>query len=75
MFKRLTKFAQTAVVAVGFVVGGAALPVTAANAATIDTTAAIASIGDAGTATLAIGAAVFTVFVGLKLYKWLRQAL
>lgn len=51
-----------------------AVGVAAANAA-IDTTAALANITDANTATLAIGAAVFAVGVSVKLYKWLRSAL
>jgi Inovirus Coat protein B len=46
----------------------------AANAA-IDTTTAVGEIGDAKTAVLAIGVAVFGLAVALKLYKWLKAAL
>lgn len=65
----MSKFVKSGLVAAGV------LAVGVANAAAIDTTAAQASIADAGTAVLAIGAAVFTVGVGMKLYKWLRGAL
>lgn len=41
----------------------------------IDTSAAIAEIGTAKTSVLAVGAAVFGVAVGIKLYKWIRRAL
>ena len=44
-----------------------------ANAAAgdVDTTA----ITGAGTQIALVGAAVFTVYVGIKLYKWIRRAL
>lgn len=46
----------------------------AANAA-IDVTAATTEIADVKTGVLAIGVAVFSVAVAIKLYKWLRSAL
>lgn len=46
------------------------LAVSAANAAT-DVTA----ITGAGTEIAAVGAAVFVVYVGIKLTKWIRRAL
>lgn len=46
-----------------------------ASAQAVDTTASVTEISAMKTAVLAIGAAVFTVAVGVKLYKWLRSAL
>lgn len=46
-----------------------------ALAQAVDTTASVTEISAMKTAVLAIGAAVFTVAVGVKLYKWLRSAL
>lgn len=46
-----------------------------ALAQAVDTTASVTEISATKTAVLAIGAAVFTVAVGVKLYKWLRSAL
>lgn len=46
-----------------------------ALAQAVDTTASVTEISAVKTAVLAIGAAVFTVAVGVKLYKWLRSAL
>ncbi|MES2092118.1 MAG: major capsid protein [Pseudomonadota bacterium] len=43
--------------------------------AAVDVTAATAEITDSKTAVLAIGLAVFGVAVGVKLYKWLKNAL
>lgn len=47
----------------------------AAAQAAVDVSAATAEIGDVKTAALAVGLAVFSVAVGIKLYKWLRSAL
>lgn len=55
--------------AVGLVLSNLAL------AQAVDTTASVTEISAMKTAVLAIGAAVFTVAVGVKLYKWLRSAL
>lgn len=46
-----------------------------ALAQAVDTTGSVTEISAMKTAVLAIGAAVFTVAVGVKLYKWLRSAL
>ena len=43
--------------------------------AAVDVTATIAEIGTAAVAVLAIGVAVITVKVGIKLYKWASAAL
>lgn len=48
---------------------------TFAQAATVDVSASVAEISAVKTAALTIGAAVFAVAVGIKLYKWLRSAL
>lgn len=48
----------------------AAMGVGSANAA-VDVTAITAAGGDIAI----VGAAVFAVYVGLKLYKWIRRAL
>lgn len=41
----------------------------------VDTSAALAEIASAKTAVLAVGAAVFGLAVGIKLYKWIRRSL
>ena len=51
-------------------VAASVLAASAANAA-VDVTA----ITGAGTEIAAVGAAVFVVFVGIKLTKWIRRAL
>ncbi|HWW06326.1 major capsid protein [Collimonas sp.] len=43
----------------------------AQTAPTVDTTA----ISGAGTQIALVGAAVFAVYVGIKLYKWIKSAL
>lgn len=53
----------------------ASLAVAGAANAAIDVSAATTEIGDVKTGALAVGLAVFTVAVGIKLYKWLRSAL
>ena len=53
----------------------AAPAVSFAQSGGIDTSTAVAEIASAKVAVLAIGAAVFTVYVGIKLYKWVRRAL
>ena len=56
----------------GLIAAGVLAAAGAANAAvTVDTT----SITDAGTAVATVGAAVFALYVGIKLYKWIRRAL
>lgn len=57
------------------IAGASALVVSEFAFAGVNTTAALAEIADAKTAVLAIGAAVFGVAVGIKLYKWIRRAL
>jgi hypothetical protein len=57
----------------GLALAGVAF-VGAANAA-VDVTAATAEITDAKTGVLAIGLAVFSLTVGVKLYKWFKAAL
>lgn len=51
------------------------LALASASQAAVDTTALVTEIGSAGTAVAAIGAAVLLVFVGIKLYKWVRGAM
>lgn len=46
----------------------------AANAA-VDVTASTTEIGEVKTAAIAVGIAVFSVALGIKLYKWLKGAL
>lgn len=41
----------------------------------MDIAAALASIGDAETAVVAIGGAVLVVIVGAAVFKWVRRAL
>lgn len=53
---------------VSVLVGG----VTLANAAAIT---APAELTDAGASVLVIGAAVFAISIGIKVYKWVRRAL
>jgi len=61
----MTKQVQRGLVAAGVLVAAGA-----ANAA-VDVTA----ITNAGTDIAAVGAAVFAIAVGIKLYKWIRRAL
>ena len=51
---------------------GVGLAASSAHAA-IDTTAAVAAITDAGTAVGVVGAAVFLVMIGIKVWHWLRR--
>jgi hypothetical protein len=55
----------------GAVVGSLVLPL----AAHADTFTVPTEITDAATNVGLIGAAVFSIMVGIKLYKWLRRAL
>ncbi|PND36611.1 methyltransferase [Paucibacter aquatile] len=70
MFARVVanKKARAGLVAVGSLVGS-----TASHAA-IDTTAAVATITEAGAAVLVIGLAVFGVVVATKVFKWMARA-
>lgn len=43
--------------------------------AAMDTTAVTTAITDASTAIGTVGAAVLVMFVGIKVYKWVRRAL
>lgn len=43
--------------------------------AAIDVTATTTDLADVKTAVLAIGVAVLAIVVGIKLYKWVKQAL
>jgi hypothetical protein len=63
-----TMLKKTAAGAVALVGSASAM---AQAAPTVDT----APITAAGTSIAAVGAAVFAVYVGIKLYKWIRQAL
>ncbi|MBU0916965.1 MAG: methyltransferase [Gammaproteobacteria bacterium] len=46
-----------------------------ASAQAVDVSASVTEITGMKTAVLSIGAAVFAVAVGVKLYKWIRSAL
>jgi len=46
-----------------------------AQAAGVDVSASVTEITNMKTAVLAIGAAVFVVALGVKLYKWIKSAL
>lgn len=59
--------------AVAGVVGGSVALTTPAGAA-VDTTAVVATIGDAATAGAAIGVAILGMYYGIKLYKWVKGA-
>jgi len=65
------KTAKLASFMAGGIAATAALVQPAQAALTIDTTA----ITDAGDAVATVGAAVFVVMVGIKVYKWIRRAL
>ncbi|MDR2838397.1 MAG: major capsid protein [Azonexus sp.] len=51
------------------------LAAAATSHAAIDTAAVTASIGEAGTAAAAVGAAVLVMIVGIKVFKWIRAAM
>lgn len=53
----------------------AALLAAPAFAAPPDVTAVTTAIGEASAPIAAIGAAVLVVFVGIKVYKWVRRAM
>lgn len=61
----MTQSMKRGLVAVGV------LTVAGASQAAVD----VSAITGAGTDIAAVGAAVFAVYVGLKLYKWIRRAL
>lgn len=50
------------------------LVMTSANAA-VDVAASVTEIGESKAAVLLVGAAVFSVALGVKLYKWIKGAL
>jgi hypothetical protein len=54
---------------------GAAAGSTGANAAAIDTTAVVATITDGVTTVSAIGLAVLSLVVVIKVFKWARSAM
>ncbi len=47
----------------------------AGSALAVDVTAVTTAVGDAGTAAGTVGAAVLVMVVGIKVFKWIRQAL
>jgi hypothetical protein len=49
--------------------------VAGANAAGVDVTAVVTSIGEQAGSVALIGAAVLTLIVGIKAFKWVRRAL
>lgn len=61
MFARLAALAATATA-------------TVAHAA-IDVSATVTELGEVKTAVVSIGAVVLTIYVGIKLYKWIKAAL
>jgi transcription elongation factor len=68
-FKQKMKYASTALVA-------AALSTQAlAQSAGVDVTATVTELGTVKTAVLAIGVAVLSIAIGIKLYKWVKAAL
>lgn len=58
----------------GLAVAGAMVATGVANAA-IDVTTVTTDLGDVKTAVIAIGVAVLSIAVGIKLYKWIKSAL
>lgn len=68
MFKKV-KTRALALVPASFLVGGAA------NAAAVDVSGIVGDIGAQAVPIAAIGGAVLLVYVGIKAFKWVRQAL
>lgn len=68
MFKQVKTHAL-ALVPASFLVAGAA------NATAVDVSGVVADIGAQAAPIAAIGAAVLLVYVGIKAFKWVRQAL
>lgn len=68
MFKQVKTHAL-ALVPASFLVAGAA------NAAAVDVSGIVSDIGDQAAPIAAIGGAVLLVYVGIKAFKWVRQAL
>ncbi len=54
---------------------GALLVSGSAAAQSVDVTAVVSAIGAGAAPIAAIGAAVLLIFVGIKVYKWVRRAL
>lgn len=71
-FVQTFKRAGAGVVAVGGVVLAQA---SHAAGTAIDVTDVVSTISSQSTAVAAIGAAVLTLFVGIKAFKWVRMAL
>lgn len=46
-----------------------------AQTSDVDVSATVTSLGNVKTAVLSIGVAVLAIVVGIKLYKWVKQAL
>lgn len=55
--------------------GAAALVATASANAAIDVSAVVTDLGAVETAVKSIGVAVLAIYVGIKLYKWVKAAL
>ena len=68
MFKQV-KTRALALLPASFLVAGAA------NAAAVDVTAVVSDIAAQAAPIAAIGAAVLLIYVGIKAFKWVRQAL
>ena len=68
MFKQV-KTHVLALVPASFLVAGAA------NAAAVDVSGIVSDIGAQAVPIAAIGGAVLLVYVGIKAFKWVRQAL
>ena len=56
-------------------VGVVAVVVASASNAAVDVSSTVAALADTKTAVLAIGVAVISIVVGIKLYKWITRAL
>lgn len=72
---RLARLAQSAVASKAAVVGGALTVAGAARATDIDTTAVVAVITGGVTTVSAIGIAVLSLVVVIKLFKWVQRVL
>lgn len=57
------------------VAAGALIGTVAANAAAVDVTAVTTDIAAQAAPIAAVGAAVLVLYVGIKAFKWVRQAL
>jgi len=71
----LTLFKSKASAIFGLMMAMLLAPAAFAQSTGIDVSGTVTELGQVKTAVISIGVAVLAIFLGIKLYKWIRRAL